>query len=365
MSTTPLMVLDLPVVGPSGTAGPDWATKLNAALTLVDSHDHTTNKGTRVPSAGLNINADLSFAGFNATSLKSSRYSSQSAALASSSDKSCVYVVSGDLYYNNSSGTAIQITAGSGINLSSVGSIGGDFSTSTASVIYTDATKTFTFKQDATKTADMAFGSISIYEDVTSGHYVKFQTTTGLAADYTCTLPTALPASTLPLVSTSGGVMSFTNITQAMRAAMPTGTTAAAGEMAISNSTGTFTKTTTTEEAITNLSVTITTTGRPVILFCIGASASNSFFSLQPTGGSGQMTALLFVRRDSTNIANISVSIEQSSTGVTFKYPPSTVYHVDAVAAGTYTYTIRVATASSLSSQTFNAEQIKLVAYEV
>lgn len=155
------------------------------------------------------------------------------------------------------------------------------------------------------------------------------------------------------------------NVTQAKLAARATGTTVAAGGVAISNSSGTFTKTTTPEEDITNLSVTITTTGRPVVIFCIGASAANSFFSLNPTAPNGAMTALLFIDRGGSDIVNMSISIEQSSTGVTFKYAPSTVYHIDPVAAGTYTYKVRVALASVVAGTTFNAEAIKLVAYEI
>ena len=49
------MALDLPVVG--STAGPDWATKLNAAITTVDAHDHTTGKGVQIPAGGIAANA--------------------------------------------------------------------------------------------------------------------------------------------------------------------------------------------------------------------------------------------------------------------------------------------------------------------
>lgn len=43
---TPDMGLDLPV--PGVTTGPTWANKLNAALTTVDSHDHSSGKGAPV-----------------------------------------------------------------------------------------------------------------------------------------------------------------------------------------------------------------------------------------------------------------------------------------------------------------------------
>lgn len=45
------MGLDLPVVGTD--AGPGWATKLNAAHTTTDAHDHTAGKGVQVPTGGI------------------------------------------------------------------------------------------------------------------------------------------------------------------------------------------------------------------------------------------------------------------------------------------------------------------------
>ena len=39
--------------------GPGWATSINNSLDGIDGHDHTTNKGSRITPAALNINADL------------------------------------------------------------------------------------------------------------------------------------------------------------------------------------------------------------------------------------------------------------------------------------------------------------------
>jgi hypothetical protein len=56
MVNTPNMDLELPVVGNSRD---EWGGILNEDLEAVDSHDHTTGKGVQVPTAGININADL------------------------------------------------------------------------------------------------------------------------------------------------------------------------------------------------------------------------------------------------------------------------------------------------------------------
>src|SRR6476661_7234670 len=173
MSTTTInMELELPDVGPDGTVGPDWAELLNAALERLDEHTHVDGDGVLIPVAALNMNADLDFEGFDAIGLRSVRLETQSAPLAETNDKLCVYVSGGNLYYNNASGTAIKITDGTGINLSTIGSIGGDFSTSDATVTYSDAAKSFLFKQDSDKTADIACGSLFIYENVASANYI-------------------------------------------------------------------------------------------------------------------------------------------------------------------------------------------------
>lgn len=63
------MGLTVPV--PGVTPGPTYATEISNDLILIDAHDHTTGKGVKVPTAGLNINANLSFNGFGATGFNS------------------------------------------------------------------------------------------------------------------------------------------------------------------------------------------------------------------------------------------------------------------------------------------------------
>jgi hypothetical protein len=115
--TTPYMVLDLPTV--SVTIGPLWATKINAAITQIDSHDHSAGKGVQVTPSGLNINADVSFkpaaTASSITGLKTAAFDPQGAPLASSFTHR-LYDVSGDAYWNDASGTAIRITAAGALN---------------------------------------------------------------------------------------------------------------------------------------------------------------------------------------------------------------------------------------------------------
>lgn len=113
MAITNFMNLDLPTV--TQTLGPEWATKLNEALTVIDEHNHTSGKGVKVPTAGLDINADLSFSSNRAADLLSSKFTSQVSALTGATNVNSVHVVSGDLFYTNGSGVAVQVTSGGSI----------------------------------------------------------------------------------------------------------------------------------------------------------------------------------------------------------------------------------------------------------
>lgn len=114
MSTTPNMSLILPV--PTVTNGPEWATNVNTAFDVVDTHEHTPGKGVAVPSAGININADLEFNTFRAVEVKAIKHEVQTAALTGTINTNSIYVVNGDLYFNDGNGTIIQMTSGGSIS---------------------------------------------------------------------------------------------------------------------------------------------------------------------------------------------------------------------------------------------------------
>lgn len=203
--STPFMGLILPV--PTVTPGPTYATENNTALTLVDSHDHSTGKGTPIPSNGISLNADLPFNNNNATLLRSTRYTDQGSALALVTDVGCMYIASGNLYYNNGIGQAIQLTAGAALNATSIGGIGGDYGTSTASLFYTSASSTFTFWSNANISASLDGGPITIRENILNANGITISSPTSLAANYGLQLPTALPAALSFLtLDTSGNI---------------------------------------------------------------------------------------------------------------------------------------------------------------
>jgi hypothetical protein len=71
--TTTYMGLTIPQYnstpdGPNATSG-TYPNEVQTDLTLIDAHDHTTGKGVKIPTAGININANLSFNGYSLTSV--------------------------------------------------------------------------------------------------------------------------------------------------------------------------------------------------------------------------------------------------------------------------------------------------------
>lgn len=205
MSTSPNMTLVIPDVGV--TVDPTWANEIVTALNRLDLHDHTSSLGVRIPTSGLNINSDLSFGGYNATNFRTVRFSDQTAAPSTSTDKGIVYTLSGDLYYKNSAGTAVQITTGGSI-AGVTGSISG--LTSPASAAYSVANKTFTWLYNSSRHAKMSNGDIELHPyDGTNSYsfFNRIKASTSLASSIDITLPTSLPSDTVPLAMSSGGIL--------------------------------------------------------------------------------------------------------------------------------------------------------------
>ena len=141
-SGTNITSISKPAVGTD--TGPTWAENLNTSLDAIDGHDHSTNKGIRITPAAINVNADMEFNQNSATELKNVIFDSSVTAATTAYS---VYQASGNLYWRNGSGTAVQITTGSSVN-AGAGSISGMTSTD-AGVTYADGSKTFNFFTDS------------------------------------------------------------------------------------------------------------------------------------------------------------------------------------------------------------------------
>ena len=209
--TTAYMLLSLPIV--STTLGPAWATQLNSALTVVDMHDHTSGKGTKVPSSGLNINAALPFGGNSATGLATTTFTDQGSAL-SAATVGALYIAGGELYFNNGSGTSLKLTQGGALNASSLGGFGGDYATSTAAAAYWTASKSFQYTQSSNVAALVDAGPVLIrkvasWSAVPQGAGlagVTLAVGAAISTPWTLTLPATVPGAnnSFTVVSTAG-----------------------------------------------------------------------------------------------------------------------------------------------------------------
>lgn len=115
-TTTPDMSLILPDV--LSTVGPTYATLLNAALSIIDSHTHAPGSGAQITPSGINISSDLSFNQNNATNLRSLRLYPNSSFSTGINDRTCMYALNGELHYIDAAGNDIQMTLDGNLNLS-------------------------------------------------------------------------------------------------------------------------------------------------------------------------------------------------------------------------------------------------------
>ena len=202
------MALPVPIVGVE--VGPAWASDLNACLTLIDSHTHAAGYGALVTPSGLSISADLSFISNNATSLRTARFASQSAALALSTDVRCLYAVGNELYYNDGNGTVVPMTLNGAVT-GSAGTITG-LPSGTASASYSAGAGSFVFQSGTNKSAYIDCSSLIIRNFTVASFGCTLAAPAAMAGDITITLPT-IPASTLPLSISNAGLISASQIT--------------------------------------------------------------------------------------------------------------------------------------------------------
>ena len=205
---SPNMNLPVPVVGVD--PGPQWAEDLDSCMTIIDSHNHTPGSGVTIPPSGLNINADLTFGGNNATNLKSARFSAQGSPLSGGSDLGCAYVSGVDLYYNDENGNQIRITQ-NGAVAGTPGSIANLLPP--ASVAFNSGPGTYIFESAAATPGNIDAASITVRNQTLNGHGVTLSAPGALGFDYSITLP-SLPATTSTLeidpsgnITATGGVV--------------------------------------------------------------------------------------------------------------------------------------------------------------
>lgn len=191
-------------------------------------------------------------------------------------------------------------------------------------------------------------------------------------------------AITLPSLPVSGTSLATLNSAGAMGTVAPDGSTivisggllevpdggitpeklSALGEQ-ISSSSGVFGTTSGSYVDVTNLTVTITTTGRPVALALIPDGTTN-LSTMQLAINAGSQTSMIAeskILRDASSIAFHTMRMDGASASLIMGVPPGAFNYVDVVAAGTYVY--KVQTRVTTTATTVNFNYIKLIAYEL
>lgn len=370
------MNLPIPAVGIE--TGPQYATDLNSCLTIIDSHNHSAGSGVQITPAGINISSDLSLNDNNLTMARSLRLLAQPSALSGGSDLGCLYEVGVDLYYNDGSGNQVRITQSGGV-AGSPGSIGGLVSPATVTYV----APTYVFQSAALTAGNLDAGSVIFRNVSASSNGVTLSCSASLGSNYSLVLP-AIPAQTNVMTLDNSGNMGSTTwdaVGQAMTsvganaigtsmnstganavAASRTrtvATTVGIGGIAISTDSGGFTTSSTSFVDITNLAVTITTSGRPVVIATMGDTNPGGIqFS---TGSATTVGGQLAILNGSTPISLLSYHFQANAQAIVF--PPSTVFFIDTPSAGTYTYKLQAK--SELSAITVSVTSVKLTAYEL
>jgi microcystin-dependent protein len=205
------MSLPIPVVGTA--PGPEWATLLNACLTILDQHSHVSGSGVPITPDAMNINSDLSMSSQNLVDARSLRMTAQASPLALAADLGCIYVSGVDLYYNDVNGNQVRITQ-SGAVAGTPGSISNLVSPASAS--YVSGTSTFVWQSAATTPANMDAASLIMRNLSAGSNSLTLQPPAAMGSNSTITLPTLPAATGMVTMDTSGNLSASYSLTDAL-----------------------------------------------------------------------------------------------------------------------------------------------------
>lgn len=374
-TNSPNMFLPIPAVG--NEPGPDYANDVNNALGIIDQHNHAAGSGVQINPNGIDINTALTFNNNFATGLAGLTLQAQGSAPANNT----VYESGVDLYFVDGLGNNIQLTKSGGV-AGTPGSIAN--LVPPASATYVAGSQTFVWESDVSTAANMDAGAILLRNlSPNSTFAVTLQPPAALSSNYTLTLP-ALPGVTSIMALDSSGNMSapytvdnstiaiISNIIQVKDngitiskiAPKSTGTTVGLGGVAVST-VATQTISSPSFTPVTNLTVTITTSGKPVVVRLQGTAATSSL-EIQ-TNSNSDGNAFIDILNGITIINETQLEVtDQSVHGAgNMQIPCSSVSFIDMSVngvPGTYTYSIQafVSTPTLLS---FN--NTVLIAYEL
>lgn len=216
VNVTPNM--NLPNPNPTIDPGPDWSINIYACMSAIDSHDHSPNKGVQITPAGININADLPFNGWNAVGLRSVNLNPQVSVLTGTLDSGCISNIAGNLYYNFSPSVQVQITNGASL-AGAAGTITG-LPSGTAGASYSGGTFSF---QSATNTpAAMNVGPIIQGAQIANPFTVTFGASASMTANYSMIWPLVQGAAHSVMTQDGSGNMTWATTLSGLTLTAPT-----------------------------------------------------------------------------------------------------------------------------------------------
>lgn len=135
----------------------------------------------------------------------------------------------------------------------------------------------------------------------------------------------------------------------------------------ISSSSGAFSTSSATFTAVTNLSVTITSYGRPIFIGLISDGSTNVASVSGSTNSISDNIYGISLRflRGTTDIADLQASavLTTATTNNQIFVPVTSFSHIDPIVAGTYTYTVKITTVDGTGLS--RVSWAKLIAYEM
>ena len=114
---SPDMGLPIPLLNDQG---PNYASNVSAALTIIDSHNHETGSGVGIDLSQMYTTGDISADGYNFSNARSIQFLSQPSTLTGSQDVNSVYVNQNNLGFNNSNGVFVPITSGNSLAITTL-----------------------------------------------------------------------------------------------------------------------------------------------------------------------------------------------------------------------------------------------------
>jgi hypothetical protein len=336
--TTPNMNLTQPTQGID--TGVTWEQSMNSNTGILDSHTHAAGSGVQIQPSGINISSDLTFSGNNAVGLRSSRYIPQVSPLALGTDLGCTYVAGADLWYNDTAGNQIQITAGGTVNATSSGIASG---TATASF----SSDVLVVNQNTNTPGNIQAGSYLMGLNTAGSNFLTLSPPSALSSGgYTLTLPTVPGALSFLSIDNSGNIAPNAAVSQGLTGSNLANNTVTRTQIValgrgVGSGSGNYSNATGTPTTVDAATLTCSGSG-DVQIMLVANSAGPAEIVLEATGGA-TVRGNLYVYKDSSLFNTIELQTQApipSPSGITiYELPPVGLIGYDITpSAGSHTY---------------------------